>query len=63
MPRQLRKVQAFPEMPRDFRKCLISAIPCDIHIHKEAAYRAVVLNRGAAEPLGAAESSRGAANF
>ncbi len=26
-------------------------------------YRAVVLNRGAAEPLGAAESSRGAANF
>ena len=31
MPRQLRKVQAFPEMPRDFRKCLISAIPCDIY--------------------------------
>ena len=31
MPRQLRKLQAFPEMPRDFRKCLISAIPCDIY--------------------------------
>ena len=31
MPRQLRKLQAFPEMPRHFRKCLISAIPCDIY--------------------------------
>jgi hypothetical protein len=31
MPRQLGKLQAFPEMPRDFRKCLISAIPCDIY--------------------------------
>ena len=29
MPRQLRKLQEFPELPRHFRKCLISAIPCN----------------------------------
>ena len=27
----LQKVQAFPQLPRHFRKCLISAIPCDIY--------------------------------
>jgi hypothetical protein len=32
MPRQLRKLQSFPEMTRHFRKCLISAIACDIYI-------------------------------
>ena len=31
MPRQLWKLQAFPELPRHLRKCLISAIPCDIY--------------------------------
>ncbi len=31
MPRQLRKLQAFPEMPSHFRKCVISAIACDIY--------------------------------
>jgi len=31
MPRQLRKLQAFPEMTRHFRKCVISAIACDIY--------------------------------
>ncbi len=34
MPRQLRKLQAFPEMPSHLRKCLISAIACDIDIYK-----------------------------
>ena len=33
MPRQLRKIQAFPELPRHFRKCLISANPCDTYIY------------------------------
>jgi len=32
MPRQLRELQAFPELPRHFRKCRISANACDIHI-------------------------------
>ena len=34
MPRQFQKLQAFPEMPRDFWKCLISAIPCNIYTCK-----------------------------
>ena len=29
MPRHLWKLQAFPELPRHFRKCLISSIACD----------------------------------
>jgi len=33
LPRQLRKIQAFPELPRHFRKCLISANACDIYIY------------------------------
>jgi len=32
MPRQLREVQAFPELPRHFRKCRISANACDMYI-------------------------------
>ncbi len=35
MPRQLRKLQAFPEMTRHFRKCVISAIACDINSTKK----------------------------
>ncbi len=31
MPRQLRKLQAFPEMTRHFRNCVISAIACDTY--------------------------------
>ncbi len=31
MSRQLRKIQAFLELPRHFRKCLISANAYDIH--------------------------------
>jgi hypothetical protein len=31
MPRQLRELQAFPELPRHFWKCLISANACDIY--------------------------------
>ncbi len=31
MPRQLRKTQAFLELPRHFRKCQISANACDIY--------------------------------
>jgi hypothetical protein len=34
-PGQLRKLQALPELPRHFRKCLISAIACDIDKDKK----------------------------
>ncbi len=33
MPRQLRKHQAFLELPRHFRKCRISANACDIYTY------------------------------
>jgi hypothetical protein len=32
MPRQLRKIQAFLELPRHFQKCQISSNACDIYI-------------------------------
>jgi len=38
LPRQLRKHQAFPELPRHFRKCRISANACDIMIDRVAIF-------------------------
>jgi len=31
LPRQFREYQAFLELPRHFRKCLIPSIPCNIY--------------------------------
>ncbi len=45
MPRQLRKLQTFPEMTRHFRKCVISAIACDI-------YRQIFCIKGLVAPVG-----------
>jgi hypothetical protein len=54
-----------------FKRCVVGCKNVDIKslVGRQASNienhcpRAVVLNRGAAEPLDAAESSRGAANF